>query len=77
MAEKPMKLLAQDSKLFDDFKADPLKTLKVMEQMLGRSLANITASDIELIKTFTPDEFQVFIAVSDRMKAMGIKNFKL
>jgi hypothetical protein len=77
MSAEALSVLARDPKLFADFKSDPIGTLKIIEQMIGSSLANISVSDIALIKTFTPDEFQVFVSVSKRMAAMNKRNFTL
>jgi hypothetical protein len=77
MSANILSVLARDPKLLADFKADPFATLKAIEQMIGSPLGNVSISDIELIKTFTPDEFQVFVSVANRMTAMNKRNFRL
>lgn len=77
MSMKAMAVLAQNPELFAQFQSDPMGTIKIIEQMTGADLGNISVSDIELIKTFSPDELQVFFSVAERMKGMNKHNFKL
>ena len=77
MSAETMAALAQNPKLLADFRIDPIATIKVIEQLTGGNLGNLSVSDIELIKTFSDDEFKVFFAVTQRMKAMNKPRFKL
>jgi hypothetical protein len=77
MSAEMISALAKDDKLFEDFKKDPINTLRILEQTLGKSMANVSYSDIELIKTFSKEEFQVFVSISSRMNRLGKKNFKI
>jgi hypothetical protein len=77
MAMDTIVMLAADPQLLARFRSDPLGMLSELQEQTGGKSLRLSASDIELIKSLTPEEFQLLYGIAAKMKNLKIPNFRL
>ncbi len=69
--------LRKHKELLANFKKDPIAAIKELEKRLNVSLAKVNMTDIEVIRNLSEEELELLAAISERVKALGGKPFKL